>query len=291
MNNEFWTNVKNLIKENNTYQDWIANKCGVKPRTFQNWIYRNIPPNVIDGQKIAVALETTVEYLVTGKPPADMPKDIIEIIKAAKKLNDEGKKAALGAIQGLQALYPQNKEEETVYSDTQPVALETKEVEPAYPQPFKVQNRPETDGTDTPKFENDVEFFDWEMVMIPYFGKTAAGKPLDISIPPDEYMPFPRQALKGDPNDYFYLTIQGYSMVDAGINEGDLVVIRKAEEPINGEIMLVRHENASTLKKIVIKKDKIYLCWEDGSGKRLLLDSRDFEVQGILVWITKRPKK
>jgi SOS-response transcriptional repressor LexA len=129
------------------------------------------------------------------------------------------------------------------------------------------------------------------MIMIPFFGKTAAGEPLDIGIPPDEYMPFPRQALKGDPADYFYLEIQGYSMVGAGIDEGDGVVIRRAEEAVNGEIMLVRHENASTLKKIAIKRGKTYLCWEDGTGKRLLVNSGDFEVQGVLIWITKRPKK
>jgi SOS-response transcriptional repressor LexA len=142
-----------------------------------------------------------------------------------------------------------------------------------------------------PKFENDVEYLDWEMIMIPCFGKTAAGDPLDISIPPDEYMPFPRQALRGDPADYFYLKIHGYSMVDAGINEGDMVVIRRAEEPVNGEIMLVRHENASTLKKIAIKRGRTYLCWEDGTGKQLLVNSGDFQVQGRLIWITKWPKK
>jgi repressor LexA len=129
------------------------------------------------------------------------------------------------------------------------------------------------------------------MVMIPYFGKTAAGEPLDINIPPGEFMPFPRQALKGDPKNYFYLKIEGYSMVEAGITEGDLVVIRKAEEPVNGKIMLVRHESASTLKKIAIKKDGTYLCWEDGTGKQLPVNSRDFEEQGVLVWITKRPEK
>jgi repressor LexA len=80
-------------------------------------------------------------------------------------------------------------------------------------------------------------------------------------------------------------------MVDAGINEGDMVVIRKSEEAVNGEIMLVRHENASTLKKIAVKKGKTYLCWEDGTSKQLPVNSGDYEVQGVLVWITKRPKK
>jgi SOS-response transcriptional repressor LexA len=135
--------------------------------------------------------------------------------------------------------------------------------------------------------ENDVEFLDWEIVMIPYFGKTAAGTPLDISIPPDVYMPFPRQALKGDPDNYFYLKIQGYSMVDAAISEGDLVVIRRAEEPIDGKIMLVRYEDRSTLKRLARKGGKWYLLWDDGTGRAVQVNSREFQVQGLHVWTMK----
>jgi SOS-response transcriptional repressor LexA len=264
VNNDFWGNVKNLIKKNDTYQEWVAHKCGVKPRTFQNWIYRNIPPNIFEGQKIAEALETTIEYLVTGNPPADMPEDIMAIVREAKKLNTEGKKAALGAIQGLQAHYPQEREEIPVYADTQPIALETKDREPPYPQ---------SETGDTPAFENDVEYLDWEMVMIPYFGKTAAGIPLDIYAEPGAYMTFPRKALKGSPDEYFVLGVQGYSMSEADINEGDMVVIRHTEDPIDGKIMLIRHEGASTLKRLSHRDGKWYLCWDDNSGMEIQVDS------------------
>jgi SOS-response transcriptional repressor LexA len=230
--------------------------------------------------KVSSYLKISLYWLLTGKDETGLTPEQRNLLWNYDKLDKRDKETVLDLIEAI--LKKQKKEEETVYSDTQPVALEVEEAELAY-----LQSEPD----DTPVFENDVEYLDWEMIMIPYFGKTAAGEPLDINSLPDEYMPFPRQALKGSPSDYFYLKIQGYSMVDAGINEGDMVVIRRAEEPVNGEIMLVRHENASTLKKIAIKKDKIYLCWEDGTRKRLLVDSRDFEVQGILVWITKRPQK
>jgi SOS-response transcriptional repressor LexA len=272
VNNDFWTNVKNLIKENDTYQEWLANKCGVKPRTFQNWIYRNIPPNVIDGQKIAEALETTVEYLVTGKPPADMPENIMVIIKAARKLNDEGKKAALGAIQGLQAHYPQKKEEKTVYSDTKPISFETKEAKPVY------------SPTDR------VIFNDWGVVMIPYYGKTAAGRPINISIEPEYEYPFPEIAIHGDRKNYFCLTICGTSMTEANIHDGDIALIRHTEEPENGGIMLVRYGDESTLKRIRIRREAVYLCWEDGSGKEIKVDSDEYEIQGRLVNMWRKPK-
>jgi hypothetical protein len=101
---EFWDRVKGEIKTQNTTQEWIAKKAGIVPGTIKQQIHHNRLPDIIQGQKIAEALETTVEYLVTGKPPANMPEDILSIVNAAKKLNSEGKKAALGAIQGLQAL-------------------------------------------------------------------------------------------------------------------------------------------------------------------------------------------
>jgi hypothetical protein len=108
VDNDFWNNVKNLIKKNATYQEWVAGKCGVKPRTFQNWIYRNIPPNILEGQKIAEALETTVEYLVTGQETAfpGLSPEAIEIARAADRLSPEGRIAALKVVRGMESEYP-----------------------------------------------------------------------------------------------------------------------------------------------------------------------------------------
>jgi repressor LexA len=294
MNNDFWINVKKLIGENNTYQNWVANKCEVKPRTFENWIYRNILPNVVEGQKIAEALETTVEYLVTGKTPSDLSEDAMVIIKEVKKLNKEGKKAALGAIQGLQTLYPYEKEKKPMYATAEPVSFETKEAEPAYPQLVKTRKKPAINNAAAPKYSADspelldnVKFFDKEMVMIPYFGKTAAGIPLDIYTEPGEYTLFPRKALKGNLKDYFVLSIQGYSMVNDNINEGDMVVIKRAEEPVDGKIMLVRHEDRSTLKRLLHRDKQWFLLWDDGTGREKQVDSGDFQVQGLHIWTIK----
>jgi SOS-response transcriptional repressor LexA len=78
-------------------------------------------------------------------------------------------------------------------------------------------------------------------------------------------------------------------MVEAGIDEGDLVVIRRAEEPEDGKIMLVRHENAATLKRIIKRKGKTFLQWQDGTGREIEVKSRDYQVQGVLAWTMKAP--
>lgn len=63
---EFWQRVKFLIKENNTKQEWLAEKTGIKYQTLRSMISKNTFPKVDDAVKIAHALNTTVEFLVNG---------------------------------------------------------------------------------------------------------------------------------------------------------------------------------------------------------------------------------
>ena len=63
----FWGRVKSLIRKNNTTQIDAAAACHISPRTFQNWIRRDLYPTIIDGYHLANFLGVSVEYLVTGK--------------------------------------------------------------------------------------------------------------------------------------------------------------------------------------------------------------------------------
>ena len=63
---EFLQRVKFLIKENNTKQEWLAEKTGIKYQTLRSMISKNTFPKADDAVKIAKALNTTVEYLVNG---------------------------------------------------------------------------------------------------------------------------------------------------------------------------------------------------------------------------------
>jgi len=84
-------------------------------------------------------------------------------------------------------------------------------------------------------------------------------------------------------------------MTDADIKDGDYALLRRAQDAENGEIMLARHDNSSSLKRIKIVegskgRDGIYICWEDGSGYSEKL-GRDHEIQGLLVAIERKPGK
>lgn len=63
----FWENVKKQIKAQNTTQEWLCNECGFILSSFRNRISLKRFPTVDEAYKIAQALNTTVEYLVTGK--------------------------------------------------------------------------------------------------------------------------------------------------------------------------------------------------------------------------------
>lgn len=72
----FWENTKKRIKAENTTQEWVANETEISYETFRSWISKGILPRADQAVSIAKALNTTVEYLVTGektdtwKPPA-----------------------------------------------------------------------------------------------------------------------------------------------------------------------------------------------------------------------------
>ncbi len=63
----FWQNINALIKKQNTTQEWLCQKCGLNLGTFKNKSSNKTVFDAISAYKIAQALNTTVEYLITGQ--------------------------------------------------------------------------------------------------------------------------------------------------------------------------------------------------------------------------------
>ena len=74
---------------------------------------------------------------------------------------------------------------------------------------------------------------DGDVVRLPLVGEIAAGSPLLAEQNIEEYVAMPSRA-KGD----FLLRVKGDSMVEAGILDGDLVIVKRAQEARNGEIVV-----------------------------------------------------
>ena len=90
------------------------------------------------------------------------------------------------------------------------------------------------------------------------------------------------------PSSTFYGRVKGESMKDEGINDGDLLVIDKSLEPINGKIAVCYIDGEFTIKKIKIEKD---VCWlvpanKDFQPIKVTADN-DFMVWGIVTHLVK----
>ena len=121
---------------------------------------------------------------------------------------------------------------------------------------------------------------------IPFVGKIAAGLPIAAIEDSYNLMAVPPTMLGN--GDHFALEVEGESMIEAGIMDGDIVVIRKANTARNNEIVvaLVDREEA-TLKRI----------YKSGSQVELIAENKDFptktygpdrvEVQGVLVGLVR----
>jgi repressor LexA len=117
---------------------------------------------------------------------------------------------------------------------------------------------------------------------LPLVGQVAAGEPILAEENIEEYLQVP-DVIGGEAGDYV-LRVRGASMKDAGILEGDFVVVRPAEQARNGEIVvaLVGDEDA-TVKRFFREKDQIRLQPENKSMKPI--KTRDATILGRVVGV------
>jgi repressor LexA len=124
---------------------------------------------------------------------------------------------------------------------------------------------------------------DWT---VPFLGQVAAGEPTEV-YQQDERIDF-EPLLKND--DHFVVRVSGESMVDAGILDGDLVVVERRNTCRIGDIgaFLVDDENEVTLKRLVEYRGKKRLKPENSEMK--LLKAARFQVLGVMVGIVRTVK-
>jgi len=90
--------LKNEIKAKNTTQEWISGKIGVPFGTFRKWMTRKTYPNIKEGIEIAKLLETSAEYLVTGKEPEGLNDIERKLVAAYRKLSSGDQENTLLAV-------------------------------------------------------------------------------------------------------------------------------------------------------------------------------------------------
>ena len=127
----------------------------------------------------------------------------------------------------------------------------------------------------------------WEQVGMPISGVIPCGTPEEQVENVDEYVFLPR-ALVGS-GEFFILRASGDSMVDAGIDSGDLVIIRRQPEALPGQIVAALVDGGSTLKRLEHDDDSdcYYLKPENSSMNYPPITGNIISIQGVAVQVLK----
>ena len=109
-----------------------------------------------------------------------------------------------------------------------------------------------------------------EVVNVPLIGTVAAGTPLLAQENIETYFPIPSELL---PNkEIFMLKVKGDSMIDAGIYNGDRVIVAKADTARNGEIVVALVDDSATVKTFYKEKGRFRLQPQNASMDPIILD-------------------
>jgi repressor LexA len=115
---------------------------------------------------------------------------------------------------------------------------------------------------------------------IPLLGVVAAGLPLENK-KHNEKIEVPQVMMKGA-GSYFALKVSGDSMINEGILEGDLVIIREQPTANNGDIVVAEIENEATIKRFFKKKNHIELHSANPKYKPIIVDeTQPLKIAGI----------
>ena len=117
---------------------------------------------------------------------------------------------------------------------------------------------------------------------IPVLGKIAAGTPVEAIQNEVSRIPLPENIEKK--GEFFGLKVQGDSMIEAGINDGDTVVIKKTDNADNGKIVVALIDDHEAMLKRIRKKGKTVALESANKNYETKIFGPDrVKVQGVLV--------
>ncbi len=139
----------------------------------------------------------------------------------------------------------------------------------------------------------ELEFYSAETtteLKIPLF---ESGVSAGFPSPADDYLDLPidlNEFLIKHPAATFYVRVKGNSMEGAGIRNGDLLIVDRAEEPRNKSIVLGIIDGEFTVKRIKKKGSDLYLIPDNPEFKPIKIDNNmDFQVWGVVTYVVHKP--
>lgn len=121
--------------------------------------------------------------------------------------------------------------------------------------------------------ENEFDKKDEDVIEVPLLGKITAGSPIEAIEMPDEYFSLPAYLVPNN-KDVFTLKVSGTSMINAGILDGDIVIVQRQNVARNGEIVVaMTDENEVTLKTFYKEDGYFRLQPENDTMPPIILDN------------------
>ena len=115
---------------------------------------------------------------------------------------------------------------------------------------------------------------------IPLLGDVAAGSPIEAIEGVDTVAVPVSMIGRGE---HYALNIKGESMIEDGIFDGDIIIVRKEKQASNGETVVATIENEATVKRFYRKKGRVELHPANSSMEPIIVNDGEFEIRGILV--------
>ena len=121
------------------------------------------------------------------------------------------------------------------------------------------------------------------VVNVPLIGKVTAGQPITAVENVEEFFPLPERMAPSD-EQVFMLEIMGDSMIEAGILDGDFVIVRQQQTANNGDIVVaMTDEDEATVKRFFKEKDYVRLQPENSTMEPIIL--RNVSIFGKVVGV------
>jgi repressor LexA len=121
-------------------------------------------------------------------------------------------------------------------------------------------------------------------IHLPLLGKVAAGRPIEYHLH-QEFVEVPSSFLRMDA-EHFCLVVQGDSMIEAGILDGDYAVIRKQDHAANGAVIVASIDGEATLKKLFRKRSQVELHAANPKYAPLVIaPPKQIRVEGVLTGV------
>ena len=137
----------------------------------------------------------------------------------------------------------------------------------------------------TSTFDKEV-YTSKEMVDVPVIGKITAGEPILAVENVTDTFPIPLDFV--GTGESFMLTVRGESMIEAGILDGDYILVRKQKTATNGEIVVALIEDEATVKTFYKEKDHIRLQPENSTMDPIIVPN--CEILGKVIGVFRKMK-